>query len=63
MVSIPEWFVVGFLGVLVMVVGWGAARMVSAYDRLCASVVAIEKQMVLMNGRIAKGERWQEERS
>ena len=63
MISVPEWMVVGLLGVLVMIAGWAARRMVKAYDTLREDVCEIKRQMMTMNGRIAKSERWQEERS
>ena len=70
MISLPEWLVVGVLGVLVAVIGWGIQRMVASYDCMSRSIVemtkrvaGIEQQMIVMNGRISKGEKWQEDRT
>ena len=70
MINLPEWLVVGALGVFVAVIGWGIQRMVAAYDcmsknltRMTEKVAGIEQQLIVMNGRISKSEKWQEERT
>ena len=63
MVPVPEWFIVGFLGIMAMIIGWWAKRMVSAYDQLVVDTTEIKVQLIKMNGRIAKSEQWQAERS
>lgn len=54
--GVPEWAVMGMLGVIGTVAWWGVRRIVAGQDSINATLVEISGRLAQINGRVGKME-------
>lgn len=59
--GIPEWVVVGMLGVIGTVAWWGIRRIVAGQDAINETLTTISERLATINGRVGKMETWAEQ--
>lgn len=58
MISLPEWFVVGVLTVICVLLGWGVKRLVKINDDTHKALQHINDNLQKINGRLTRSEMW-----
>lgn len=58
--NLPEWLVVGILGLFVAVSGWGIKRLIETNDDTNRALKAMNDHLGKINGRLGKTEQWQQ---